>query len=86
MPIPTEVQRWFTVDEAAEYLRCCPQTIRNAMHRGDLRATQLGPEGASYLLDRMDIDRFLERRKRVIPPYRKGTRPWVKKRHKEERA
>ena len=84
MAIPE--QRWFTVDEAAEYLRCSSQTIRSAMHRGDLRCSQLGPEGSPYLLDRLDIDRFLERRKRVLAPYRKGSRPWVAKRHAAERA
>ena len=85
MPIPQELQRWFTVDQAAEYLQCSSQTIRSAMHRGEIRASNLR-DGSPYLIDRIDLDRFLERRKRVLPPYRRGTRPWVKKRHAEERA
>lgn len=81
----SEVPRWLSVDQAAAYLGCSPQTIRSILHRGDLRATRLGPEGSPYLLDRIDIDRFLERRKKILPPYRKGTRPAVAKRHVEAR-
>jgi excisionase family DNA binding protein len=85
MSVPTQA-RWLTVERAAEYLGCSSQTIRSAMHRGDLRASRLGPAGAPYLLDRIDIDRFLERRKRVLPPYRRGSKPWVKKRHVAQRS
>jgi len=85
MPVSKET-RWLSVEQAAEYLGCSPQTIRSILHRGELRATRLGPEGSPYLLDRLDIDRFLERRKRVLPPYRRGSKPWVKKRHAAERA
>jgi excisionase family DNA binding protein len=85
MSIPTEVPRWLTVPQAAVYLNVTPQTIRAAMHRGELRATQLR-ERSPYLLDRLDIDRYLERRKRALPPYRRGSKPWVSKRHAEARV
>ncbi len=80
-----ERTRWLSVEQAAEYLGCSPQTIRSILHRGELRASRLGPEGSPYLLDRLDVDRFLERRKRILPPYRKGTRPAVAKRHLKAR-
>jgi excisionase family DNA binding protein len=72
-----EVPRWLPIAQAAAYLGVSAQTIRSILHRGEIRASRLS-EGSPYLLDRLDLDRFLERRKRILPPYRKGTRPWVK--------
>jgi excisionase family DNA binding protein len=79
------VQRWLTVSQAAAYLSVSAQTIRLILHRGEIRASRLS-QGSPYLLDRLDIDRYLERRKTILPSYRKGTRPAVAKRHAEERA
>jgi excisionase family DNA binding protein len=75
--------RWFTVDEAALYLRVSPGNIRTLIHRQDIRASRLGP---SYRLDRVDLDVFLEKRKQYQAPYRKGTRPAVAARHARQRA
>jgi excisionase family DNA binding protein len=80
---PPSEKRWFTLDEAALYLRCSPQTIRNLIHRRELRASTLGDWG--FRLDRADLDHFLEKRKRFFPPYRKGTHPWVAKRWASQR-
>jgi hypothetical protein len=43
-----------------------------------LRATRI-LDGGPYRLDRFDVDKYLERRKRVIPAYRVGSKPHVKK-------
>ena len=83
--MPIEPSRWLTVEAAAAYLSVHPQTIRNAMHRGEIRASRLGSDAGPYLLDRFELDRLLERRKRILSPYRKGTRPSVAKRHAEKR-
>jgi excisionase family DNA binding protein len=74
--------RWLTVDEAALYLRVSPGTIRTMIHNGEVKASRLGPQ---FRLDRQDLDQLLTRRKRVIPPYRKGGRPWVAERHARNR-
>lgn len=75
-------QRWLTVLEAARYLRVSPQLIRRSLHDGSLKAA---PFGQGYLLDRADLDQFVMRRKRIIPPYRRGTRPWVAERWAQQR-
>ena len=75
-------QRWFSVDEAATYLRCSPQTIRALIHRRELRASKLD---WGFRLDRADLDHLLERRKKFHSPYRKNTHPWVAKRHAANR-
>jgi excisionase family DNA binding protein len=79
---PEIIQRWFTTDEAALYLRCSPQTIRGLIHRRELRASRLGQD---FRLDRSDLDRLLERGKQFHNPYRKGTHPWVATRHAQNR-
>ena len=87
--VPSSIQpnqRWLSVAAAATYLGVSPQSIRNALHHGALRAAKLAPgHSNTYMIDRLDIDRLLERGKRVLPPYRKGTRPWVAKRWAAER-
>ncbi|PYU26987.1 MAG: hypothetical protein DMG30_00515 [Acidobacteria bacterium] len=77
------IQRWFTIGEAAAYLRCSPQTVRNLIHRQEIRAAKLGDW--AFRLDRHDLDHYLEMRKRVVAPYRRGTHPWVAKRHAQSR-
>jgi excisionase family DNA binding protein len=84
MAIPQAVPRWLSISSAAAYIGISVQTLRSILHQGELRGLQLN-SGSPYLLDRLDVDRFLERRKRILPPYRKGTRPAVAKRHLEAR-
>jgi excisionase family DNA binding protein len=74
--------KWLTVDEAAHYLRVGSHTIRHTIHAGELKAAKFGQ---GYRIDRADLDQLLLRKKRVIAPYRRGTRPWVAKRHAENR-
>lgn len=82
LPAVDPNQKWLTVPEAATYLRVSPQLIRRALHDGSLKAA---PFGQGYLLDRVDLDQFVMRPKRVIPPYRRGSRPWVAKRWSQHR-
>jgi excisionase family DNA binding protein len=84
MAIPQAIPRWLSIAQAAVYLSVSAQTLRSILHRGEMRASRLS-ENSPYLLDRLDLDRFLERRKQILPPYRKGTRPAVAKRHLEAR-
>jgi excisionase family DNA binding protein len=57
-----------TVDEAAEWLRCNPVTVRNMIKRGELSACRVGR------LIRIDAD-SLPRPERVeIPPARRPRR------------
>ena len=77
------VDRWLDVDQAAVYIPSSPQTIRGLIHKGELRAAQLG--GRYYRIDRVDLDQLLIRRKRIHRPYRVGSRPWVKARHAKNR-
>jgi excisionase family DNA binding protein len=81
--VPTSELRWFTVDEAALYLRVSPGNVRTLIHRQDIRASRLGP---SYRLDRADLDLLLEKKKMFHQPYKVGTRPAVAARHAKERV
>jgi excisionase family DNA binding protein len=74
--------RWLTVDEAAQYLRVGPHTIRHTIHSGELKAARFGQ---GFRIDRTDLDQLLLRKKRIVAPYRRGTHPWVAKRHAENR-
>jgi excisionase family DNA binding protein len=75
-------RRWFTVEEAALYLAVSPNTIRNLIHRGDLKAARIG---FMFRVERHDLDELMIRRKQRVPAYRKGTHPWVASRHAENR-
>jgi excisionase family DNA binding protein len=81
----SEVPRWLSINQASAYVGVSAQTIRSIIHRGELRASQLN-DRSPYIIDRLDLDRLVERKKRIVPPYRKGTRAWVAKRHAQERA
>jgi excisionase family DNA binding protein len=78
----TSSLRWLTVEQAAAYLQVSPGTIRQLLHAGDIKAARVGP---LYRIDRNDLDQFLLRKKQIIPPYRKNSRPWVAKRHAQNR-
>jgi excisionase family DNA binding protein len=75
-------KRWFSVLEAAAYLGCSPNLIRNLLHNGELRASNVG---VLYRIEKSDLDSLMLRRKRRVPPYRKGTHPWVSQRHERAR-
>jgi excisionase family DNA binding protein len=74
--------RWFTVDEAATYKRVSPGTIRKEIHEGKIKAVR---EGNGYRIDRLDIDRQMESRKKFHGAYRVGTHPWVADRWAKKR-
>lgn len=71
-------QRWLLVSEAAIYLNVSTTTIRALIHRGEIPAARLQPGAGGFHLDRNDLDRWMERRKRIIAPYKIGSRPWVR--------
>jgi excisionase family DNA binding protein len=74
--------RWLTIAEAASYLKVCQNKLRGVLHSGKIKAVKLGRH---YRIDRIDLDNWLIRQKQIVPPYRKGTRPWVADRHAAER-
>jgi excisionase family DNA binding protein len=76
-------QRWFTIAEAAVHLRLSDGYVRHMIHGGEIRASRIGNE---FRLDRQDLDRELEKRKKFFNPYKKGTRPAVARRWAEYRA
>jgi excisionase family DNA binding protein len=78
--------RWLLTSGAAAYIKVSPQTIRSMLHRGEIPAIRLGPGVGGYHIDRADLDRWLERQKKIIRPYRRGSRPWVAKRWAERRT
>jgi excisionase family DNA binding protein len=76
------ISKWLSVEQAAAHVNLSAQTIRNILHSGDLRATQIGHV---YRIERSDLDSFMARRKRSVRPYRRGSKPYVAKRHAENR-
>ena len=75
-------QRWLNVELSARHIDVSPQTIRNLIRSGELRAVRIAK---GYKIDRSDLDQLMERRKRTFPPYRKNTHPWVAERHARNR-
>jgi excisionase family DNA binding protein len=76
--VPTPVveptpERWLTVEDCAIYMRNSVTKVRAPLHDGRLRAGRIGQGG--YLIDKNEVDRFIERKLRILPPYRVGTRP-----------
>lgn len=74
--------RFFTVEQAAAYLQRSPGWIRNQIRSGALPVSPLG----GYLIDPADLDRLVLKRKRIMPPYKKNSHPWVRARHAKTRA
>ena len=85
IPVIDPHQKWLTVETAAVYLQVSPQTIRGILHRGEIPAARLAPNLGGYHIDRNDLDKWLERRKRIVAPYRKKSRPWVAARWAKKR-
>lgn len=71
--------RWLTTFEAAAYLNLSRQSILRIIHDGQLKVAKIGPH---YRIDREDLDLWLCRRKKIAPPYRRGTRPLATRRTK----
>lgn len=81
--VPLSERRWLTLPEAAAYLGFSANRIRKFIHDGELPAS---PVGLIYRVDRAALDTLMLRRNRIIPPYRRGTRPAVAQRWAEYRA
>jgi excisionase family DNA binding protein len=75
-------KRWFDIAESALYLVVSQGYVRALIHDRKIPATRLGN---TFRIDRVDLDRLLESRKKLQAPYRKNTRPWVAARWSEER-
>jgi excisionase family DNA binding protein len=80
-PVIDPNQTWFTVAEAAIYIRRGAQFVRTLLHSGQLKASSVG----GYLINRADLDKLIRSHRGIIPPYRKNTRPWVKARFAKAR-
>lgn len=62
------MRRWLTVEQAAEYAPCRVRTIRTLIWRGELPRVRFGKR---FLIDRLDLDAYLEKHKeREIDPDR----------------
>ena len=57
-----EETRWFTSQEAAEYLQVHQETVRNWARKDIIPAAKLGNRGG-FRFRREDLDRFLENRR-----------------------
>lgn len=51
---PARMSPWFTVEEAADYLRTSPDAIRKRIDRGQLKSHR--PEGSRILLHEDDLN------------------------------
>lgn len=81
--VPLAERRWLTIPEAASCIAVSPNTVRGFIHDQELRAV---PIGLMFRIDRNDLDEFMLRRKKVVAPYRRGSRPWVAERHAKDRV
>lgn len=86
-PLVLPGQKFFTLEEAAAYMRRSPTYLRTLIHDRQLKAIR---SGHAFLLDRTDIDAYLEKLKVFQAPYRTGTRPktaerWAKYRAKKQK-
>jgi excisionase family DNA binding protein len=79
---PPAVQRWLNVGEAASYLGISTSYLRALIHDGGIKAARVGN---TFRLDRLDLDTLMLRRKRIVAPYRRGTKPWVAALHRKNR-
>jgi excisionase family DNA binding protein len=52
---------WLTTEEAVQYLKVHPETLRNWVRKGAIPAAKLGNRGG-YRFRRDDLDRFLDTR------------------------
>jgi len=82
--IPDPNQIWFTLKEAAAYIRLSPTHLRNLIHSREIKVASIAT-GGSFRIERADLDQLLQRRKRFMAPYRTGSRPWIAAIHAEKR-
>jgi excisionase family DNA binding protein len=54
-------KRWLTAAEAGTYLGCSERAVRQRVRRGRIPAGAVKHSGRSVLLDRLALDRALER-------------------------
>jgi excisionase family DNA binding protein len=73
--------RWLTIAKAAIHTGLSRGKLRKAIHDGRLKVSGVG----KFTLDRIDVDKFMAAEKRIVGPYREGTRPWVAQRHLKQR-
>lgn len=66
---------WLTVEQAAQRLQLSSGYVRKLIHDGILKVIVIGP--GSQRIDRADLDQMMQRRKKILAPYRTGTHPWV---------
>jgi excisionase family DNA binding protein len=48
----------FTVPEAAQWLRCHPDTLRAKIRRGELKAATLNEDGRGYIVPSSEVYRL----------------------------
>lgn len=82
LKLPQEGLRWMDLRGAAAYLSCSIQSVRRAIHRGEIKAVVMF---GHLTVDRNDLDEMMTRNKKVLPPFRQGTRPAVAERHAKAR-
>ena len=59
--LAVDSQRYFTREEAAQYLRISVETVKRAIYGGRLRAKKSGENGGGkYLISRENLDAFFE--------------------------
>jgi excisionase family DNA binding protein len=61
-PLELQERRLLKVAQAAEYLSISPWSLRKLIQSQELPIVRLG-DGGPWLLDRADLDRFVEGRK-----------------------
>lgn len=54
-------KRWLTVTETAGYLGCTPRAVYQRIRRGRIPEGAIRHSGRSLLIDRLALDRALER-------------------------
>ena len=78
-------QQYFTIDEAAEFVRCSGSHIRRHVLGGTLPASNIGTaDGPDYRVSREDLVAWMEKRKGgAFPPPKRGkkSRPQVTSRY-----
>ena len=59
--------RWLRMEQAAEYIGVTPTFMKTLIRKGEVA---YAVAGRRYLIDRRDLDAFLERRRQIRPQIR----------------
>lgn len=59
-------KRLVRLKEGASYLSVSPWTLRRIVQAGEIPIVKIGGEGSPWLLDRQDLDSFIDRHKEKI--------------------